>query len=278
MRTLIAGSKGQLGKDLVARFAQDGEVFGFDLPELDIADAGAVRAVVRETRPDVIINAAAYTNVDAAEDDAANAYRVNERGAECVAQAAAEAGVVVVYYSTDYVFGGAQTRPYVPGDAIAPIGVYAKSKAAGEAATRAATPRHFIVRTAWLYGPGGNSFVEKVLAAAASRPELKVVSDEIGSPTHTFDLAEATRALVKTEAHGSYHAVNSGSCSRFEFAKLVLELGKSETPMSPCSSSDFATKAERPLYSVLSTASLEAACGHQFPTWEDGLRHYMTRR
>jgi dTDP-4-dehydrorhamnose reductase len=203
---------------------------------------------------------------------------VNEIGAANVARAAAASDIPVVYYSTDYVFGGAKRRPYEVDDAIAPICVYAQSKTAGEEATRAANAKHFIVRTAWLYGPTGNCFPEKMLRLAAERPELKVVDEEIGSPTHTYDLAEATMALVEKAPFGTYHGVNNGSCSRYTFAKRVLELAGVDTPVLPCSSSEFKSKAERPLYSVLSTTAIQSATGYTLRDWEDALAHYMVRR
>ncbi|MCH7911407.1 MAG: NAD(P)-dependent oxidoreductase, partial [Candidatus Hydrogenedentes bacterium] len=159
-----------------------------------------------------------------------------------------------------------------------PIGVYARSKLAGEIATREENPQYFIVRTAWLYGPGGNNFVEKILAAAKSRPSLKVVEDEVGAPTHTLDLAKASAALAETERYGVYHAVNGGACSRYEFALAILDEAGSATPIDACSSDAFPTKAERPLYSVLSTQALEEATGFVMPTWRDALHEYIARR
>lgn len=278
MRTLIFGAKGQLGRDLSAVFRDCSEVAGHDLPELDIADVAAVRAAVDAFTPGIVINAAAYTDVDGAEDALEVAFRVNETGARNVAEAAAQIGAPVVFYSTDYVFNGAKRTPYLPEDPPAPLGVYARSKAAGEAATRAANPKHFIIRTAWLYGPGGNNFVEKMLRAAAVRPELKVVAEEIGSPTHTLDLAEATLALVRTQAYGVYHAVNAGSCSRFEFAKRIVALAGLTTPVTPCTAAEFPTKAPRPVYSVLSSEKLERVSGYRLRPWEEALEHYIRRR
>jgi len=278
MRTVVFGAKGQLGRDLVARFRQEGEVLGVDLPEVDIADARAVESVVQAFRPDRVINAAAYTDVEGAEDDEGGAFRVNEAGARHVAVAAAEHLIPVVYYSTDYVFDGTKQSPYEPDDPIMPLCVYGRSKAAGEAATQSANPRHFIVRTAWLYGPGGNNFVEKILRGAASRPILKVVSDEVGSPTHTWDLAEATVALCRTADFGVYHAVNAGACSRDAFARAVLKCAGSEAAVVECSSSEFPTKARRPAYSVLSNVRLEQRTGHVMRFWEEALEAYMKRR
>lgn len=278
MRAFVVGSKGQLGQDLVSVFAAQGEVDGADLPELDITDADAVAKRVAEFKPDVVLNAAAYTDVEAAETNEKAAFLVNKTGARNVARAAHKAGAAVVYYSTDYVFGGTKDSPYLPDDAVHPIGVYAESKLAGEVATAEETDRHFIVRTAWLYGPGGNNFVEKILRAAETRPELKVVEDEVGAPTYTRDLAEATLALVQTDAFGVYHAVNADSCSRHAFAQAIIGEAGLKTTVTPCASSEFPTKAERPLYSVLSTETLEQASGYRFRPWREALRAYMAAR
>ncbi|MBI4556690.1 MAG: dTDP-4-dehydrorhamnose reductase [Candidatus Hydrogenedentes bacterium] len=278
IRVLILGAKGQLGRDLMAEFGGDGVVTGLDLPELDIAEPSQVSAACAESRPELVINAAAYTDVEGAEDHAEDAFRVNEVGAGIVAQAAAELGIPVVYYSTDFVFRGDATRPYEPEDTVSPRGLYAKSKAMGEIATAERNAQHYIIRTAWLYGPGGRNFVEKILRTAATRPSFRVVTDEIGSPTHTFDLAEATWTLAGTGAYGTYHAVNAGACSRFEMAQKILAIAGITTPVEPCLAEEFPSKAPRPHYSVLSNAKLEKATGQRMRPWEQALEHYMERR
>lgn len=278
MRTLIFGARGQLGRDLTAAFERAGEVRGYDLPEVDIADEVALQPLVESFGPDLLVNAAAYTNVDGAEDDMAQAFLSNETGARNIAELAAWHQVPVVYFSTDYVFDGTKGAPYAPDDPLAPLGVYGKSKAAGEHATIVANPRHFILRTAWLYGPGGNNFVEKVLRAAETRPELSVVDDEVGSPTHTYDLAEAALALAKTQHYGIYHAVNTGACNRFDFARAFLEMAGVDTPIRPCKAADYPSKAARPAYSVLDNTTLAAATGQPMRPWRDALAHYMQRR
>ena len=278
MRTLIFGANGQLGRDLTAVFDQIGEVRGYDLPEVDIADEVALQPIVEAFGPDLLVNAAAYTNVDGAEDDVANAFLANETGARNVAEIAAYRQIPVIYFSTDYVFDGTKGTPYLPTDPMTPLGVYGKTKAAGEHATIVANPHHFILRTAWLYGPGGNNFVEKVLRAAASRPELSVVDDEFGSPTHTLDLAEAALALAKTQNYGTYHAVNTGACNRLEFARAFLEMAGVTTPVRPCKAAEYPSKAPRPAYSVLDTAALTAASNYTMRPWRDALAHYMERR
>jgi len=278
MRTLILGCKGQLGRDLMNVFADSGAVEGRDLPELDIASRDQVAAVIDDFKPDIVINAAAYTDVDGAEDDWDGAYRTNALGARITARAACEANIPIVYYSTDFVFDGRKTGPYVEDDPVAPVSAYGRSKAEGEQAVREENPRHFIIRTAWLYGPKGNCFPDKIIRRAGKHPELKVVEDEIGSPTHTWDLAEATRALVNTVSYGVYHGVNSGHCSRFDLAKEVLRLAGIDIPVRPCAAKEFPTKAERPRFSVLSTEKLTRNSGYTFRKWEDALAHYMERR
>ncbi|MFO7975241.1 MAG: dTDP-4-dehydrorhamnose reductase [Candidatus Hydrogenedentota bacterium] len=278
MKVLIFGAKGQLGTELCRMFENDNELVAVDLPELDIADAQGVEAIVLRNRPDLVINAAAYTDVERAEDDRARAFAVNETGARHVAAAAARAGLPVVYYSTDYVFFGAQDNMLEPEDPVMPRGAYAESKAAGEEATRAANTKHFILRTAWLYGPGGNNFVEKMLRAGETQAEVKGVRDEVGSPTHTFDLAEATQALCRTAAYGTYHAVNRGQCSRYEFICEIFRLAGVTTPVTPCSMAEVPRKAPRPAFSALSTRKLTDACGYVMRPWREALAHYMKRR
>ena len=278
MRTIIFGSKGQLGRDLMQVFRKAGEVKGYDLPEVDIANELAVQPLVANFAPDLIVNAAAYTNVEQAEDDLENAFRVNEIGARNLSEIAAYRKIPVLYYSTDYVFNGTATRPYQPEDPTDALGVYGKSKLAGEVATRRSNPYHFILRTAWLYGPGGNNFVEKILQVAQNRPELKVVEDEVGSPTHTLDLAEASLALAKSGKYGVYHVVNRGQCSRYEFAKEILQLAAMNTAVTPCPATEYPTKAPRPAYSVLDTSTTEAITGAPMKTWQEALAQYMNRR
>lgn len=275
---LIFGAGGQLGRDLTAVFSRAARVIGLDIDTIDIAESDAAATAMDRCGPKLVVNAAAYTNVEGAEDDRENAFRVNETGARNVARACAQRGIPVVHYSTDFVFGGTSDRPYEPDDPVAPKGVYAESKAAGDAAVAEECTNHFVVRTAWLYGIGGNNFVEKILALAETRPSLKVVTDEVGSPTFTADLAEATAALVKTDAYGIYHCVNAGSCSRFEFAQAILKAAGMNTAVEPCLAEAFPSKAPRPKYSVLSNDKLEAACGYVMPAWEDALARYMRRR
>jgi len=279
MRTLIFGANGQLGRDLSLVFREEGEVLGLDQPEADITDETSIYPYVREFGPDLIINAAAYTDVEGAEDDLNGATLVNESGARNVADLAHHHRAPVVYYSTDFVFDGRKTAgAYTPEDKPAPLSVYGRTKLAGEHATTAANPHHYVLRTAWLYGPGGNNFVEKMLQLAQDRSSLKIVTDEVGSPTHTWDLAEATRDLVKTGKYGTYHAANTGAVSRFDFATRIFELAGVDIAVEPCLGATFPAKARRPAHAPLDGTLLAEALGRPMPDWDDALARYMERR
>ena len=281
MRVIILGVRGQLGRELEARFREQHEVTGLDMPEFDITDRGRVFDAVAAVRAELVINAAAYTDVEKAESEPDLVLRCNAAGAGHAAAAAAAVGAPVVYYSTDFVFDGTSNAPYTEETAfpdLVPLSTYGRTKLMGESATRSENPNHFILRTAWLYGPGGNNFVEKILAAAKTRPELRVVSDEIGCPTHTWDLAEATATLCGAVVPGTYHFVNGGSCSRFEFARAALELAGIGTPVQPCLASEFPTAARRPARAVLSTDKYTLATGRTPRPWRDALAHYIQRR
>lgn len=278
MRTLIFGAKGQLGRELERVFSAVGETRGLDLPEADIADEALCYSLAEEFAPDLVVNAAAFTDVEAAEDRLTEAFRVNETGARNLAEVAARLRAPVVYYSTDFIFDGRSGAPYAPDAPAAPLSVYGKSKLAGEQATRRANPQHYILRTAWLYGPGGNNFVEKMIALAAKHPRLRVVTDEVGSPTHTLDLAEATLALARSRRFGTYHAANEGAVSRYDFTRRIFEIAEIATPVEPCLGAEFPAKARRPAFAPLDSSALTAACGHVMRPWQDALADYMHRR
>jgi dTDP-4-dehydrorhamnose reductase len=279
MNIVILGNKGQLGRDLLKVFEDgDNTLIGYDLPELDITNYQALKQDLYEAMPGLVINAAAYTDVEAAEDDELDAFNSNEVGAANVAKLTHELDIPVVYISTDFVFDGAHDKPYKTDSATVPLSVYGRSKLAGEMVTRETNPKHYIVRTAWLYGPGGNNFVEKMLALSENHSSLKVVSEEVGAPTHTWDLAEAILALIQTQLYGTYHVVNRGSCSRDEFAKKIFSLAGKDVEVTPCLSSEFPTKAKRPAYSVLDISETETVVGYSMRSWQDALRYYLKRR
>jgi dTDP-4-dehydrorhamnose reductase len=249
--------------------------------EFDICDQAAVTKRVAEFKKSlrdgergVIINAAAYTNVEAAEEEPDLASQVNEFGAVRLARAAHESDLRFVHVSTDFVFDGLKEGPYAEDDEPNPLSVYGQTKLDGEDSVASENPDALIVRTAWVFGPAGVSFPVKILEAARTRPSLKVVTDEIGSPTYTLDLAAGIIGLVDAGASGIYHLAGAGSCSRFELAQRIVELAGLDTPIEPVESNEFPTKAQRPMNSVLD-CSKAAALGVTMPEWTDSLERFM---
>lgn len=248
--------------------------------DFDITNEKCVREIVdvfTHAGGEVLINAAAYTNVEAAEDNVARAFLVNEEGPRLLASAARDAGLGFVHVSTDFVFDGTKTGPYVETDATNPLSVYGASKLAGERAVAEVSPDAIIVRTAWVFGPGGVNFPTKILELAASRAPLSVVTDEIGSPTYTLDLAAGILGLVDAGAHGLYHLANAGSCSRFEMASEILRQAGLERELVPVTSGAFPTRAARPANSVLD-CSRAASLGVMMPDWHSGLERFVSAR
>jgi dTDP-4-dehydrorhamnose reductase len=277
LQILVLGL-GQLGRDLIRVLDTSHLVSGVNHAETNIASLESVEKLLRLHAPDFVINAAAYTDVEGAESDREGAFAVNATGAKNVALATASQGIPIVHYSTDFVFDGKKSTPYSPDDPTNPLSVYGASKLAGERAVIEANPAHFILRTAWLYGPSGNNFIEKIIGWATANDSIRVVTDELGSPTQTWDLAQATAHLMQTQAYGLYHGVNRGVCSRFELARAIVDKMNLTVELNKCLSSEFPMKAERPAYSVLDSSSLEAACDFEMRSWEDALDHYIARR
>ncbi|MET0976676.1 MAG: dTDP-4-dehydrorhamnose reductase [Leifsonia sp.] len=267
---LITGASGMLGQDLQLALARR-EVTALGRADLDVTDLAAVRAAV--AGHDVVINAAAYTRVDDAESDEEAAAAVNARGAENLAMAAAENDAAIVQISTDYVFDGRATSPYPEDAPLDPVSAYGRTKAAGEVAVAAANKRHYIVRTAWLYGAGGGNFAKTMLMLAGSRPTWSVVDDQMGQPTWTGDLARQIVSLVDADAPaGIYHGTNSGSTTWFGFARAVLETaGLDPERISPTDSTQFVRPAPRPAYSVLGHGAWAAAGLEPMRPWHEAL-------
>ncbi|MCF2705925.1 dTDP-4-dehydrorhamnose reductase [Arcanobacterium haemolyticum] len=258
MRWLIAGAKGMLGHDLVDRVLRDGhDVVAVDREEIDITNPDSVRQVVRDT--DVVVNVAAFTAVDKAEEEEAAAFTVNATGPEILARRCKEIGARFIHISTDYVFGGEATRPYQEDDLMEPKGAYGRTKAAGEWAVRVNTDNFLIIRTAWLYGKHGNSFPATMKRLAEERDELTVVTDEYGQPTWTVDLADLIVRLVDAEApSGIYHGTSSGKTNWHTFAKAIVEsAGKNPDMVKEMTAAAFNRPAPRPHYSVLGHDALE---------------------
>jgi dTDP-4-dehydrorhamnose reductase len=278
MRTLILGARGQLGRDLIRVYQHAGELRACSRQDVDITNEQQLFAAVDRFRPDLIINAAAYTDVEKAEQEMTQAFLVNEGGARNVATTAEYWGIPVVYFSTDFVFDGTKSQPYTPEDPIHPLNVYGRSKAAGEVATRKANPKHFIVRTAWLYGMGTRNFVHRILERAKRGEPLRVIQDEVGSPTYTLDLAEAVFALTRTREYGTYHITNAGVCSRYEFARAILNLAEINVPITACRADEFPSNAQRPRYSVLDCTATEKVIGYALRPWREALLDFFHRR
>jgi dTDP-4-dehydrorhamnose reductase len=266
-----------LGRDVVAAAERAGhEVTGLARADLDVTDAGAVRAAFESERPDVVVNCAAYTDVDAAEEDERAATELNGRAAGHVAEAAAAVGASVVQPSTDYVFDGSKRTPYLESDPTGPVGAYGRSKLAGERAVAAGNGRHFVVRTSWLFGAAGKNFVDTMLSLGRDRDELKVVDDQVGLPTYTGHLATALIELAGADAYGIHHLAGGGAeCSWFQFASEIFRQAELEVRTVPCTTAEFPRPAARPAYSVLGSERPDPI---RLPDWRDGLAAYLTER
>jgi dTDP-4-dehydrorhamnose reductase len=273
MRILIAGAGGQLGRALPPALT------GYDLialprVQLDITDLIAVREALAVHRPDLVVNGAAYTNVDGAQSDSLAAYRLNAVGPRNLALATAERGIPLVHVSTDYVFDGVAERPCHEYDAPNPQSVYGRSKLAGEQAVAAHNPRHYLVRTAWLYHTEGRNFPNTMLALAA-KSEVRVVSDQYGSPTYAPHLAAAIGRLIETGAFGVYHLAGRGGASWFELTRRLYVLAGLQTAVHPVATADFPRPAPRPRYSVLTTIQSPEIL---LPPWEEGLAAFVASK
>ncbi|HWC08624.1 MAG TPA: dTDP-4-dehydrorhamnose reductase [Solirubrobacterales bacterium] len=276
MKLLVTGAAGMLGRDLMLAAGNAGhDVVGFGRAELDVTDAGQVSRRVELERPDVVINSAAWTDVDGAEAAEQEAFAVNGTGAGNVAAAAAAVGASVVYVSTDYVFDGAKGEPYVESDQPAPLSAYGRTKLAGEEATAAANKRHFVVRSAGLFGIGGNNFVETMLRLADGQSEVLVVRDQVGSPTYTWHLAYGIVRLIEGLEFGIHHMAAAGQCSWYEFAREIFEQAKVDCKVLSVSTEEFGRPAARPPFSAL-TSQREHAI--KLPPWQDGLAGYLAQR
>lgn len=276
MKAMIVGATGLLGKALMREWAGD-EVVGFGSKEVDIRDAGKVQEVVEKARPDWIVLAAAYTDVDGCESNPDLAFGVNRDGPVNVAEAAKRASAKLLFLSSDYVFDGKNTSPYETEDVRNPQSVYGRSKAEAELRLLELLPQCCIARTSWLFGTGGKCFPDTILKLATRRPALDVVNDQRGSPTYAVDLSMAIIGLCRNEAGGIVHVTNAGNCSWFEFAREIVKGAGLVTEVRPVSSQQMPRPARRPAYSVLSPKSLHQY-GISMPTWQDALRRYLEER
>jgi len=270
---MVFGASGLLGQALVPKLKHE-ELTALSSKDADLRDASAVSRAVDAARPDWIILAAAYTDVDGCESNRQLAFAVNRDGAINVARAAREAGSRLMFVSSDYVFDGTKGSPYEADDRRNPIGVYGDTKAQAEQLLLEILPDAAIARTSWLFGTGGKCFPATILRLAASRPELSVVNDQRGSPTLTDDLASALVQLCKKNARGIVHVTDSGDCTWYELAKEIVKSSGLKTEIKPVSTAEFPRPARRPAYSVLSPAT-RIAYGVEMPTWQDALQRYL---
>jgi dTDP-4-dehydrorhamnose reductase len=276
---LITGAGGMVGRDLAEALAsRDEEFAALTKSELDITDSRCVDEIVATHAPTVIVNCAAYTLVDRAEEEEAAANAINGSSVELLANAANAAGALLVQLSTDFVFDGTKREPYDVTDTTAPLSAYGRSKLLGEVAATHAEKR-LIVRTSWLFGVHGNNFVEAIRnQIRKSTNPLRVVDDQRGRPTYTPHLAEAIIRLAIQDARGIVHYADDGECSWFDFARAIAEETKSDVTVKPVSSDEFPRPAKRPAYSVLSTERYERLTGVRPESWREGLQEYLSRR
>ncbi len=276
MKLLVTGAAGMLGRDVMLAAGNAGhEVVGFGHAELDVTDTAAVAAKLEAERPGVVINCAAWTDVDGAERAEREATAVNGEAAGSLAAAAAAVDAAVVYVSSDYVFDGSKGAPYVETDQPAPLSAYGRGKLAGEEATRAANRRHFVVRSAWLFGTGGPNFVETMLRLAADHGEVLVVRDQVGSPTYTWHLAYGIVRLIEGVEFGIHHMAAAGACSWYEFAREIFDQAKVECNVMSATTEMLGRPAPRPAYSALASQREHAI---ELPSWQDGLAGYLAQR
>ena len=267
-----------LGTDLLLRMMAAHDVTGKDVGDFDITVEDDCGCVIAECSPDVVINAAAYTNVDGCETDRERCFAVNAVGVKNIALACRGKGIRIVHFSTDYIFDGRKETPYVEEDEPAPLNVYGASKLEGERFLQAFSDRWLLIRTAWLYGKNGKNFVKTILEKAAAVKTLDVVDDQIGAPTYSWDLAAAVQLLVEGGHEGLFHLTNRGRCSWHEFAcKIMQYAGKNDVTVRPIPSADLARPAVRPAWSVLSSRKFSEATGKTMRFWQIALQDYLER-
>ena len=274
MKVLVTGTKGQLGYDVVNELEKRGHTaVAVDIEEMDITDAVSVERVITEAEVEAVIHCAAYTAVDAAEDNVEICRRVNAEGTKNIAKVCKKLDLKMIYISTDYVFDGEGERPWEPDDERHPLNVYGQTKYEGELAVEKYLEKYFIVRIAWVFGVNGKNFIKTI---SETHEELNVVDDQVGSPTYTYDLAVLLVDMVESDKYGRYHATNEGLCTWYEFAKEIFRQAGVEVKVNPVTSDMFPAKAKRPKNSRMSKEKLDANGFHRLPTWQDALERYLS--
>lgn len=277
MRVLVTGVKGQLGHDVMNELAKRGiEGVGVDIEEMDITDMASVDRVITEAKVDAVIHCAAYTAVDAAEDNVAVCRRVNAEGTENIAKVCQKLNLKMMYISTDYVFDGQGERPWEPDDERHPLNVYGQTKYEGELAVEKYVEKFFIVRIAWVFGVNGKNFIKTMLRLGRENGAVRVVDDQIGSPTYTFDLAVLLVDMIQSDRYGRYHATNEGLCSWYEFAcEIFRAAGMNDVKVTPVKTGEFPVKAVRPSNSRMSKEKLTENGFNRLPSWQDAVARYL---
>ena len=275
MKVLVTGSKGQLGYDVIHELTKRGHIaVGVDIDEMDITDPVSVEKGITGTAPDAVIHCAAYTAVDAAEDNVELCRRVNGEGTANIAKVCKALGCKMMYISTDYVFNGQGERPWEPDDEREPLNVYGQTKYEGELAVEE-LEKYFIVRIAWVFGVNGKNFIKTMLNLGKTRDTITVVDDQIGSPTYTYDLARLLVDMIETEEYGRYHATNEGLCSWYEFACEIFKKAGMKVHVIPVSSDQYPARAKRPMNSRMSKDKLDEKGFERMPAWQDALERYL---
>lgn len=279
-KVLVTGAAGMLGRRVLEACPREWTVEGADIDEFDITSLNDTLAFVGKCKPDVLMNCAAMTDVDGCESKYDMAYRINGIGAGNLARAAREVGAEILHVSTDYVFNGENPEPYLEDDPTCPVSAYGRTKLAGETLVAANNPRHWSIRTQWLYGQDGKNFVETIINAAGQRDRLDVVNDQFGCPTYAKDLAvQMVRIAEERPVYGIYHGSNKGSCSWFDFACAIVKgVGMEHVQVAPMSSDKLDRPAKRPAHSVLRNYHLELTIGDSMRSWEEALADYLANR
>lgn len=276
MKVFVTGVKGQLGYDVMNELEKQGlEGIGVDIDEMDITDADQVNKVIKESAPDAVIHCAAYTAVDAAEDNEEICRKVNAQGTENIAKVCEELDIKMMYISTDYVFNGQGERPWEPDDEREPLNVYGQTKYEGELAIEEHVKKFFTVRIAWVFGVNGKNFIKTMLNLGKTHDHLTVVNDQTGSPTYTYDLARLLVDMIQTDKYGRYHATNEGLCTWYEFACEIFKQAGMDVSVAPVSSDEYPAKAKRPSNSRMDKSKLTANGFTPLPTWQDALSRYL---
>lgn len=276
MKILVTGVKGQLGYDVVQEGESRGlEMFGTDVDNMDITDAGQVKRVIEEYRPDAVIHCAAYTAVDAAEDNQELCRKINVDGTRNIAEVCKTMDIPMMYFSTDYIFDGQGENFWKEDDPKKPLNVYGQTKYEGELAVQELAEKYFILRISWVFGVNGNNFIKTMLRVGPQRGEVGVVADQIGSPTYTYDLAKLVIDMIQTDKYGAYHVTNEGICSWYEFACEIFKQAGLDVKVNPLTTAEYPAKAARPFNSRMSKDKLINAGFDMLPSWQDALERYL---